>query len=272
MKAKRHLDKLLNDFVDLDQDNYFLIKENLERGITYSMPAEHFLQWDMPPRQDKINLTALISRLQIRVVTAPSLANLRGSYAIHLMENENFEINITCSTGKQLGIKTLNFEKLKQSSVAPSYLNLSKWFLYNLSQSSTVEIFLRVPTFSSERLEWEKNNFIGNTRGYVEKLKEDSDWGQKNMNHLLEETGWAIERLKLFGKQWPSENPMLVRELMDLNLIHFTKVLDWHYFLTNFWHYTVTNEKLLNPPNDYEQDYQKFLNRLNIKEQANVES
>ena len=113
MKAKRFLDKLLNDFVDLDQDNYFLIKENLQRGVCYSMPADHFTQWDMAPRQDQINLMALISKLPIRVVTVPSLVNLRGNYALYLMENEDLEINITCSTGKQLGYKTINFATLK---------------------------------------------------------------------------------------------------------------------------------------------------------------
>lgn len=266
MKARRHLDKLLNDFVDLDQDNYLLIKEQLAKGIIYSMPAEHFLRLDMPHRQDKLNLTALISKLPIRVITVPSLANLRGHYAIHLMENETLEINLTCSTGRPLGIKSINFENLKQHSLAPSYLNLSKWFMYHLSQSTSVEVFLRVPQFSPERTDWEKLNFIGNSRGYVEKLKEDSDWGQRNMNILLEETGWAVERLKLFGKEWPSDNPMQVKDLMDLELIHFPKVLDWHYFLNNFWHYTVRNEQLLNPPTDYEEDYQKFLNRMNIKE------
>lgn len=266
MKSKRHLDKLLNDFVDLDQDNYFLIKESLANGIKYSVPAEHFRQLDIP-RQDKINLTALISRLPIRVVTFPSLANLRGKFAVHLMENENLEINLTCSTGKELGMKILNFSILKLSPTSPSYLNLSKWFLYHLSQSETVEVSIRVSKFSPDRIEWEKFNFIGNSRGYVEKLQSDSDWVQKNMHLLLEETGWAIERLKLFGKQWPIENPLQVSDLMNLNLIHFNKVLDWHYFLTNFWHYAISNEQLLNPPDDYERDYQKFLIRLNIKEQ-----
>lgn len=265
MTARRNLDKLLNDYVDLDQDNYYLIKEHLQKGITYKMPADHFLQFDNP-YQDRPKLTSLISRLPIRVVTVPSLENLRGHYALHVMENEDLQINLTCSTGRQLGIKTLNFYTLKQHPSQPSYLNLSKWFLFHLSQSPEVEVFIRVPKFSPERSEWENFNFIGNSRGYVEKLKENSNWGQNNMHHLLEETSWAIERLKLFGKPWPSEQPLMVRDLMDLNLIHLTKVQDWHYFLTNFWSYTMTNEQLLNPPNDYERDYQKFLIRLNIKE------
>jgi hypothetical protein len=250
MKAQQELFKLLNDFEDLDQENYFFIKNQLAKGLIYKVPFSG--QVFFKPTVNRGFFLVEILKQFLKVVESPlSKEYLRNqkNTSLVLMENEDLEVDIYCH-GKKMGIKIINFEELKLNPDLKNSLTVSKFFQEYINQYGDVELFLKVRKLSELREKLEEKENIFNSRKYAENLILQSDWEYKIVNCLVdkEEIVFLNERSYFWNKNHKLVDKFTPQDLEKFNLDNLQiKNLNYlHYFINNFFNKNLSNNQLIN--------------------------
>lgn len=272
MKSKRVLSKLLSNYDDLDQEFYFLIKQELQNnGITF------FINWPVDSlikKDQSLSMAGLIAALPIKIISEqddfPLILRKKNEVNVPILSDEKIQLTLWVGSRKW-GPKIFTLNDLRKGEGSPLF-RFSKFLQYELQYQSVVKVSIKVPEFSNHRQRIEQNSYLVHSREYVELLKNEQFWKEKFLAWVLDQetdTQLLLTRIRLWNIcQIPQPSSDLV-DRCSLALLPFNNIYILEEFIINFFQNKYTNEDLFKVPHERVLVKQKFLKEIGVNYESN---